>query len=367
MGHIFLSFIFYNFILSLFYSHYRKGHYYIDKTHLIIYTLLLIAFGTFGTGEGDYIHYKEDVERFHSLFDVLYHSSMEIQYNYLAYFVGGNYTLWRLVIFSVQFIGMSWLLYKAKLNTYPVYLSFITICLVYYTYQRSYWGVIFYFLGFYLLLEKKNPLFLIIMALCYFSHTQNIILLALLPFGFISIKRWQLVIAVLLIGIAATALKDNFFEYLDSGGIEDADYINGKMKDYGEGTAVYFGNSIGEFVIFLFRYVPFAIFVLSLVKMVLTNRHKYLSYCKSYRSMINVTIGLVITSMVVMFASLSAGIFFYRILSMALFPFSILLFYMVENKTIKKSSFNMYILIYIIGTELGYIKDLYYAYAGNIS
>ena len=195
MGHILLSFLFFNIILLVFYKNYRKGNYYIKKGSLIFYTILLIAFGTYGTGEGDYLSYKRVVELIHSTIDVISLNGMEIQYNYLAYYLGGNYTLWRLVIFSVEFIGMSWLLYKAKLNTYPVLLTFVAVCLLLYTYQRSYWGVIFYFLGLYLLLEKKNPLFLILIGLCYFSHTQNIVLLVLLPLSFINLKGWQMISA----------------------------------------------------------------------------------------------------------------------------------------------------------------------------
>lgn len=335
---------------------------------MVLYTILLIAFGTYGTGEGDYLHYKENVEMFHSLFDVMYYKGMEIQYNYLAYIVGGNYTIWRLVIFSIQFIGMSWLLYRSKMNTYPILLSFITICLVYYTYQRSYWGVIFYFMGLYLLLEKKNPLFLIFVLLCYASHTQNIVLLALLPLGFIDLKKWQLFLAIILVGVMAATLKDYFTAYLDSGGFEDAEYFNSRMQTYGGDSELgNFGSSIGEVTIFIFRYLPIAVVVLILVRMIFLQRNRYLSLYKPYRRVMNVTIGLVIVSVIVLFASLGAGTFFYRILSMTLFPFSILLPYMARNKMIKKNTLNMYFMIYIFVAELGYVKDLYYAYANGLS
>lgn len=366
MGHILLSFLFYNIILVIFYNHYRRGHYYIKKTHLVLYTILLIAFGTYGTGEGDYLHYKENVEMFHSLYDVMFYNGMEIQYNYLAYLCDGNYNLWRLVIFSIQFVGMSWLLYKAKLNTYPVLLSFISICLIYYTYQRSYWGVIFFFLGLYLLLNKKNPLFIIIMALCYFSHTQNIVLLALLPLGFINLKRWEILLVVLSFGVIAATFKDSFSALLDNGGIEEADYFNNKIANYGEGGTNFFGSSIGEYAVFIMRYVPLALIVLNWIKMIFDNRKKYLSFDKPYRGVMNVAIGLTMASVIILFSGIGAGIFFYRVLAMVLFPVALLLPYMVEKRVIKKIAFNRYILIYIICTELNYVKDLYYAYVHGV-
>lgn len=367
MGHIFLSFLFFNVILLIFYNHYKSGHYYIKSSNLVLYTVLLIAFGTYGTGEGDYLHYKENVALFESMFDVMRYNGMEIQYNYLAYVVGGNYTLWRLVIFSIQFIGMSWLLKKAKLNTYPVYLSIITICLLLYTYQRSYWGVIFYFLGLYLLLEKRNPLFLIIIALCYVSHTQNLMLLALLPLCFVDIKRWELFLIIILIGTFAALLKETLTNYLNSGGIEDADYLNDKVEKYGEGGTNFFGGSIGEYAVFILRYFPLALLIMKLTMMIFQDRKKYLSFAKSYRGVLNVMLGLVITSIVILVADIGAGIFFYRILAMTLFPIAILLPYMIQKGVIRKKTFNTYLYVYVICSELSYLKDFYYAYVHGIS
>lgn len=366
MGHIFLSFLLFNIILIICYNNYIKGCYYIKKKRLLFLTILLITFATYGTGEGDYLHYKENVELFHSLYDVMYYKGMEVQYNYLAYILGGNYTLWRLVIFSLQFVGMSLLLYKARLNTYPVFLSIIAVCLVLYTYQRSYWGVIFYVMGLFLLLEKKNPLFLLVIILCYFSHTQNIVLLALLPLGFFNIKRWEIAIVVLFLGVFAAYFKEYFTAYLDSGGIEDADYINSKVGNYGEGGTNFFGGSIGEHVVFILRYAPVVFIVLSWLKTIYTGSIKFMSFEKPYRGIMNVTIGLVLSSLVILLSNIGAGIFFYRILSMTLFPIAIILPYMVNNKILKKKTFNNYIWVYIICSELSYIKDLYYAYAHGL-
>lgn len=366
MSHIFISFLFYNLILIILYKHYKKGEYYIKKSDLFFYTILFIAFGTYGGGEGDFLHYQERVSLFQFLDDVYYYDMMEVQYNYLAYWLHGNYYLWRLVIFSVEFIGMSWFMYKAKLNTYPIFICFVAYCMILSVYNRGFWGGIYFFMGLYLLIEKKNPLFLIAIALCYFSHTQNIVLLALLPLGFIRFKSWHFLLILLSAGMIVVLLHDTFNNILDAGGIEGADYINKKMDDYSQSRISNFGNSIGEIVIFILRYVPMFIIVFSWITLVIKNRDKYLSLYKPYRGVINVTIGLIIIAIIILFASLGGGTFFYRVLSMALFPLSITLPYLFEEGVLRVRTFNFYIVFFIIGSELNYIKDLYYAYVGGL-
>ena len=367
MGHIFVSFLFFNIILMLFYRHYRKGDYYIKKSDLIKYTIVLIAFGVYGGGEGDYLTYKTSVEEnFQTLFDVYYQNSFETQYNYLAYLVKGNYNLWRLVIFSVQFIGLSWLLYKAKLNTYPLLLSFISICLVISIYGRSFWGAIYYFLGVYLLIEKKNPLFLIIIALSYVSHTQNIVLLLLLPLAFINLKKWHLIVIVASLGVLITLFQELFTTFLDTGGIEGADHLNTKLQIYGkEGELGAFGGSIGEVTLFILRYVPAVSLLLYLLSLIFFSRDKYLNFYNPYRKIINISIGLLFISLVALMSGLGSGALFYRVLAMIFFPISLIIPYLGQNGTIKKRTFNNIISLYIFVTELNYIKDLYYAYVGG--
>ena len=332
---------------------------------MVLYTILLIAFGTYGGGEGDYLHYKEIVEKFHTLFDVAYYNGMEIQYNYLAYLLDGNYNLWRLVVFSIQFIGMSWFIYKAKLNTYPFFLCFVSLCLVSSVYQRNFRGMIYFFMGLYLLIEKRNPLYLIAIAFCYVSHTQNIVLLALLPLACFDIKKWHLLIVLIFMGFMASLVQEQFTTILDQGGIEGADYVNDRMSTYQESELGNFGNSIGEYLIFIIRYVPIAIVILGWISSIIFGKGKYYNYDTPFRRVINITIGALIASIVILFASLGGGTFFYRILGMTLFPISILLPYMVATNKINKKTYNNYLFIFMLTTELSYIKDIYYAYANG--
>lgn len=368
MGHILLSFLFYNILVIIFYTRYKRGGYYIKKSDLIFYTLLLIAFGTYGGGEGDYLHYKEAVEDIHSLADVLYNKGMEIQYYYLAYILGGNYTIWRLVVYSIQFVGLGWFLFKAKLNTYPILLAFTSLFLVTSVYGRVYWGVIYFFMGCYLLIEKKNPLYLIAIALCYVSHTSNLILIALLPLSFINLKKWHLVLIIILFGTIISVFNDYFSAIIDNGGVEGADYLNVKMNSYSTQTANYnnfWGNSIGEIIIFMMRHIPLLLIMLQLLLYFIGSYGKFKNIYKPLRRIINVYFGINLVALIFLFADMNNGAYFYRVLAMSFFAITLILPYMVEYKIITKRVFNTYLVLFLVASEANYLKDLYYAYMGG--
>ena len=364
LGHIFLSFLFFNMLLCIFYSNYKRGKYYIKKAEWIKYIVLFILFGTLGGGEGDYYHYKEIIEQPYSLADIILYRGIETQYIYLSYLVGGNYNLWRFILFSIQFIGMGWFLYRAKLNTYPILLSFTSLCLVTSVYGRAFWGAIFFFMGVYLLIEKKNPFYLIVIALCYISHTSNLVLIALLPFAFIKIKKWHIVVILILFGTIVAVFKDTFTDFLGSGGFEadEAEHLNDRLQSYGNKEATgYFGESLGETLGFVLRYVP----ILSILFTVLIISFKNKNILMPYRSIFNISFGLVILSLIILVAAIGGGTIFYRILGMTMFPVSILLPYIWDCGLIKKKRFNTFIYLFILCTEYSYFKDMYYALANG--
>lgn len=369
MGHIFLSCLFFNLILIILYSHYKRGGYYVKKKDLILYTILFIAFGTYGGGEGDYFHYQELVEEFNTFEDVLFFTGMEKQYVFLSYIVGGDYTLWRFILYSIQFIGFSFLLYKANLNTYPVLLSFTSFCLVTSVYGRSFWGIIYFFLGIYSLIEKKNPFYLLAIVLCYLSHMSEIILLALSPLAFINIKKWHFLLIVVVFGSLVAIFKDTFTNLLNTGGIDadGADYLNGRLQHYGNAhSAGNFGNSIGERISMILRDSFVITILFTPVRLIFKSHNGYLSIYKPVRGIINISIGLIITALVVLAASVGSGTIFYRIFDMTFFPVSIILPCLWCSKFISKRRFDLYIYLFIFYSEYGYLKDLYYAYANGI-
>lgn len=329
--------------------------------------MVFIAFGTYGGGEGDYWHLKESVENCTTLTDVLFGGGMEQQYKFLAYWLDGNYTLWRLIIYSLQFIGMFSLLKAAKLNTYSFLLIFTTMCLVPSVYGRAFWGGIFFFIGMVLLINKRNPLFLLIMLLSYFSHTQNVLLIALLPLCLFNINKWHILLMVLLLGVVATAFKDYFTLFVDSGGIEGADYINSKVNEYSSDNVNVNDsiiNSIGELILFIIRYVPLFVFLFYLSYLVIKSE-KVALLATPFRRMIGFPILLFFFSLVLLRADINEN-YFYRCLVMMQFPISLIMSHMQDYKLLKKKTFLRYNYLFTLAFEFSYCKDLYYAYAGGL-
>ena len=95
------------------------------------------------------------------------------------------------------------------------------------------------------------------------------------------------------------------------------------------------------------------------------SREKYLSFYKPYRRIINISIGLLLISLIVLIAGMGSGALFYRVLAMIFFPIALLLPYLNEEGVIKRRTFNNLFTLYVFITELQYLKDLYYAYAGG--
>lgn len=369
MLHIFLSFVFFNIIVFNLYGHYKKGDYYVKKSDLLIYIALFILFGTYGGGEGDFFHYKDIIEEHHSLSDVLFYSGMEPQYVYLSYFVGGNYYLWRFVLFSIEFLGFGYFLYKAKLNTYAVLLSFTTLCLVSSVYGRAYWGGIYFFFGVYLLIEKKNPLYIIAILLSYVSHTSGLIRIALLPLAFINIKKWHLIALMFSFGLIVAIFKDALIDLLNSGGFDadGASYINSRLETYAnEESKAYFGKSLGTTISIVLKDLFVVSVIYTVVALIFKNNNGYSAIYKPLRGVINICLGVFILSAIILAASVGSGPLFYRVFDMTVFMVAIIIPCLKDVGVITKKRFIIYIYWFIFYSEYRYIIDLYYAYVEGI-
>lgn len=363
MEGLILSFIFYNIIVWLIYKHYKRGEYNISKKNLFYYTMLFIAFGAYGNHLGDYWRINELVEFYGNTptFDI--GRAMEKQYFLLAKLVHGNYVLWRLSISTIAFVGFAFFLKKAEMDNYPTLMLFATLCLFWTAGHRGWWGYIYYFFGIYLFFKKRNPIYLLIAGLSYFSHSSTILLLALLPVSFFRFNKY--VAFALMIGLSlALGILQEGFNDIAANGMEN-EYYSQKIESYSSQTANnFFGSSIGEYIQSFFGLVPKYLFMFYMGKLLLFDSSFRYQMSKEQNAVTNVSFILFVVSIIAYFMDLGSGTIAYRILTMSTFPILILSQYvLVGNYEKYRPRMNLW---FFLSIEFTYIFSIYYAHVHGI-
>ena len=358
MAGLIISFIFYNFIVMLIYGHFKRGEYNISNNQLIFFTLLFIAFGTYGNHLGDYWRINEVIETYGVLSSDVIGVSMEKHYYLLAKLVNGNYVLWRLVINCVAFIGFAFFLRKSKMANYPTLLLFATMCLFWVAGHRGWWGYIYYYFGVYLFFRDKKYIYLILAAVSYFSHSSNILLIALLPIAFFKFNRFYTIVIIVVLILGLDKLQE-YFDFMVGGGVEN-EYYSHKLNTYSSQTANnYFGSSIGEYLQNFFTLVPKYLFMFYMLKSLLFNK-KYMKCIRAeHNAIINISINLFLVSIAAFFMNLGSGTIAYRLFTMSTFPIFILSDFILNGRYQKYKLKMTY--WFLISIELVYIFSIYYA------
>lgn len=358
MEGLILSFIFYNIIVLLIYMHYKQGEYEVTTKQLIVFTLLFIAFGTYGNHLGDYWRINEMIEFYGKTPSDDFGSSMEKQYYALAKFVNGNYVLWRFIINCIAFGGLAFFLRKSKMANYPTLLLFATMCLFWVAGHRGWWGYIYYYFGVYLFFRDKKVIYLILVAFSYFSHSSNILLLLLLPIGFLKINRFYIVIVCLFISLGLNIFQE-YFNIIAESGIGN-EYYSDKLQTYSSQNANnFFGSSIGEYLQNFFILVPKYLFMFYILKQLLSKKYYINNMRPEENAITHICIISFLVSIAAFFMDLGSGTIAFRLFTMSTFPILLLSnYFLIGNK--KKYKFKM-MKCFFISIELVYIFSIYYA------
>lgn len=358
MEGLILSFLLYNIIVMLIYKHYKRGEYNISIKQLILFTLLFIAFGTFGNHLGDYWRINEMIEFYGKLSSDDIGTSMEKHYYILAKLVNGNYVLWRFVINCVAFIGFAFFLYKSKMANYSTLLLFASMCLFWVAGHRGWWGYIYYYYGVYLFFRDKKYIYLILATLSYFSHSSNILLLALLPIAFFKFNRYCTILVIVFLFFGLDRLQE-YFNIIAVNGVED-EYYSKKINAYSSQTENnFFGSSIGEYLQNFFILVPKYLFMFYMLKLLLFNKYNIRNMSTEQNAITNISVILFLASIAAFFMDLGSGTIAFRMLTMSTFPILLLSDFILDGKNqkykIKMSNW------FLISIELTYIFSIYYA------
>lgn len=358
MQGLILSIIFYNIILFIIYSKYKKGYTYISGKSMFFYMLLFIAYGTYGTHVGDYLRVNEMVEYIGQSPDYIIAGNFEPQYSMLAKFVHGNYVLWRLIINSIAFIGLGYFLHKSNLNDYRTLLLFTALSLFLVACNRGQWGQIYFFFGLYLCYYRKWSYLLLTIA-AYFSHASLLVLFALIPISFLKINKY---LAVLFLGVVVLSLGyfQDSFDALVSTGI-DNEYYNAKLNSYtNQNTNNFFGASIGETIQSLLSFAPKYVFYFYLSYLLFKNRYND-DQDKARNAIMIVSLILFWSSIVCNFLDLGTGTIARRLFEMTSIPMLILVRYVFVDE--KEKYYDKLIKWEILAMEVQFAFFIYYAYA----
>ena len=343
--------------LLLCYIPYRQGKFYISNSKLCFFMILFILLGTYGNHFGDYFRYSEMIEIYGKSpwYDI--GISMEPQYYYLAKIVDGSPTLWRLIIYSIEFIGLGFFLKKSNMNTYPTLLFFIVSCLFWATGHRAWWGLVYFFFGTYLCFYKRNYLYLLFCLAVLYSHSSHFILFCLLPIAFLRFNKYVAIFVIIMMLSSLNVFQDYFNTILIEG-MED-EYASQKIHTYSsQGGQKFFGDSIGEILQNVTSKVPIYIFYIYLFIRVIFNRNFRINMPTEVNAIVNISFCLFMAALVFNLIDTNSGIFATRILTMC--SFSAIL---IAPKVLignKEKYYHKLIKWKWISIELTYIIALYY-------
>lgn len=283
-----------------------------------------IIYGVWGIQMGDYLSYAEIVRdvynsgKYLSDYEDFYLSHMEPIYNRLAIQCKGNIHLWRLVWFTVQWLGMGYMLWKLKINNYEAILVFILLVLYSVNGGRVSWGIGYFFLSLYLFLSTHKKRYLLFLILSYWAHTSMILLFAFLPAVFIKIKRLYIILGIFSIPFLVLLLNYIFNEYILVNEFEN-EYLNRKINIYGnyESGSTIWGDYFGLIIRTLIYRIPL---YLAVFKILIDIIRKRVQLSDENRRYISFYFCLFIYTCCALFSNLKSGSFYNRYFIMLYLP-----------------------------------------------
>ena len=321
-----------------------------------------IIYGVWGIQMGDYPSYAEIVQdvynrgKYLSDYEDSWLSHMEPIYNWLAIQCKGNIHLWRLVWFTVQWLGMGYMLWKLKVNNYEAILVFILLVFYSVNSGRVSWGIGYFFLSLYLFLSTHQKRYLLFLVLSYWAHTSMILLFSLLPILLVKFNRNRILVVILLIPVLVSVMNYVFDEFLLVNQF-DNEYLNRKLNTYGnnEFGASIWGETIVEFIsVFIYRFPLYVILYIVISFYLKLQVHLKDSIIR-YFSFVFI---LFIYTCCAYFSNLKSGSFFNRYLMMLYLPSFVLIF---ELGLLKHKLLRRMLLVFWYFTNSQYLLYLYYS------
>lgn len=336
----------------------------IPKRKATLLFLLFFVAALIGLQNGDYIHYKDLVKEAASynqtsLFenDVFMH--MEPIYNILARFVGGNYLLWRSVVFGGAIVIIFSLVPRIGFNNYCFILYLVLIYTDGLIVGRLSWGVVLFFCSMVLLKQTNNYWYIFLLLASLMAHKCLLILVALVPLIFLKFNKKFIFLGA--VGFfVLSSLLDIFFSDISvmNDMVEDSSRI---LSSYIEGDDVYisvFGRSLGEKIIYIPRFIAVFLVVIVMTRRIVFQKATVPNYMHAL--MITVS-SLFLLAFTVSIGSYGDGTLAYRYLQISYFPCVFIISFSIVNKYLSRLLLRIVNGLLLFSFEMMLIVPFYYS------
>lgn len=360
---VILVFIVFN-IFLLYMS--KKSRFYgytqLTRKQIIKVLFIMVGLSIIGLQRGDYFGYKELVEEAYSIlntrtdYDGYFH--MEMQYNYLAYYLGGNYILWRFIVYGLQYFLLFWLLKKIKYLDYNfLYLYFIfafTNSIV----GRSSWGHMLLVCMMIYSNYTSNLCYRALSFLSIFSHKFLIVPLFVSFLSFFKLNKKKLFLSFFLIPLLSYYIDIIFVDLLILEDFQEGLSLSVSCYVDDPTSSNIWGNSIGERL----SYFPGRICLLCIVAISI---YKTIIKKKSIENHIQglVPYIYILSLFVIVFAINKFGdaTFAIRFFDAMYLPAAFVLYSLRKNEHISIRVFNFLQSLMLISFEMFFLVLIYYS------
>lgn len=356
-------FMLYCFLVSLFFrgnvTHIYEQENNKTRTILLFCGLLLFALTSFMNG--DFFHYYEFMSEYKTRVYGDQERGLEIFYQYLIYFINGNYPLFRLAVWGSSLILIVFAAQKFRVNVYHTLFIILAGYIIVFSYARATLAMAVLSVGLVLAsIASLYPFFkrfrstlvaiLIIISSIYFHRSMLPIIF--IAFGWIlmpwkrQLSRYSLWLFPVLVAICSMILNIAFEEvFLMANTIDDQTGMLDKAEFYAEQEAVE-TNVNGHirlalhYSVFFVPFVIISIFFRSTQTVRMLDNHIIWLYQAIYLLFVFATSFL--------FVDMDSNVLFYRYLYMTFIPLTILIVYLKDRRLLEKRHYLWMVTCFII-------------------
>ncbi len=361
-----IVFVLHNLLLFYLWNQSRKRNDLIGRRNYRFLLLVYIVLAIVGLQSGDYIHHIEEIEYVYnemrstsSPSDSMMFFHMEPIYNYLAYWVHGDYIIWRAIVFGIPFIILFFTIKKIELKYWEYYFLFTLISFSGFIVGRMYWGVCLFFCSIACARKTGNKWYLLFAILALFAHKCLYILPAFIPMAYIKLNKKS----ILIIGgvfVVMTIVLQNLFGYLTI----FTDYYEGFSRNLNyyedgstENTYSIFGQSIGERIIYLTEFI--AMFIAT-IHLLVKSVQKKISLPEYVQSLLILGFLFIVFAFAFYIVGLG-GIYTWRYITISWFPLTFVMCYYIKNRLFDKGIRSIVVSLLLISFEASLTVPIFYA------